>query len=668
MNTTDLPSKFHNLVLLENEVPVPACLCLGAAELSCLFDNFPEVVDAAGLILDRIDRTSGTFLAADLAEIQDIIGSLSTSQTAQCRLLDLLRPCFGNDWYDAAYAVRSANTIEDRSSKSFAGLYDTFLDVRENDFLQAIRAVWMSAYSRAVITERIHAGLLNGSNPMNVIIQRMVPARYAGVAFSRHPVTGEETMLIEIVEGRGDSLVSGRNAGDHYEIDRRQQGAVTTAQNREHQPILEAVTRLLLDVERRMGPVDIEWAWDGRAAWLLQARAITSLDRVEARNEAVLLVTDLYGADGSVLEQMRPLPDFISYFRDKRTRIADFARRHNLGSATALVIRLNGKALELPAFETDVLDAFSGNEVILDFSSSFRQIILPREKLVSELEVLLNDRQRLHTIVVRDFVRGDAGIITHLMHNEEAPATVVGEWSADGLLAINRGTAATRVIRLTGLSTNDTGLPEATASQLYGATVAAHAEIGPVQIEWVRSGGMLYPLDFSALSAQSMFNEPGDGTVISRGYAFAPTLVLDDDRDLELLSIAPSVSLTDVPEASEMGPSFDRLLTRIASCPTAPIIVSSRPLAALAPLLPLVSGFIFERAAVLSHLSILIREKGMPAVQSPEIHAYARSKTSLLVDIGDNISISSPDEENGTTALLLEKFSETGGENDVHLQ
>ena len=297
MHITDLPSKFHNLVLLENDVSVPACVCLGTAELSrASIDNFIEIVDAAGRVLDRINRTSATFLGEDLAEIQDIIGALSPSQIAESKLLDLFRPCFGTDCMDEAFAVRSANTIEDRSSKSFAGLYDTFLDMRGcSELLRAIRAVWMSAYSRAVITERIHAGLLNDSNPMNVIIQRMVPAAYAGVAFSRHPVTGDECdFLVEIVDGRGDSLVSGRNAGDHYAIGRRHPDTAPTARNRNHQPILEAVTSILLHVERRMGPVDIEWAWDGQTAWLLQARPITSLDRAESRDKPIFLVTDLY--------------------------------------------------------------------------------------------------------------------------------------------------------------------------------------------------------------------------------------------------------------------------------------------------------------------------------------------------------------------------------------
>jgi phosphoenolpyruvate-protein kinase (PTS system EI component) len=124
------------------------------------------------------------------------------------------------------------------------------------------------------------------------------------------------------------------------------------------------------------------------------------------------------------------------------------------------------------------------------------------------------------------------------------------------------------------------------------------------------------------------------------------------------LSIAPSVSLTDVPDASEMGPVFESLLYRIGSYQAPPIIVSRRPLAALAPILPFVSGFVFERAAILSHLSILIRERGLPAVQSPEIHAYARSRRSLLMELGDQISISSPDD--GEASRSLRESSSSG--------
>ena len=496
---------------------------------------------------------------------------------------------------------------------------------------------------------------------MNVIIQRMVPATHAGVAFSRNPVTGEDTILVEIVKGRGDSLVSGQKAGDRYTIDRSRPDGSMVVYPADHKIILDAVLPLLRRVEQQLGPVDIEWAWDGQTVWLLQARPITSINRIEASSEPMLVIVDLYGQDGAVLEQMRPLPDFISYFRDKRMRIAEFARRHQLGVATALVLKLNRGGIELSAFLSEVVGAFGSDEVILDFSASFRQIILPRDGLADELRMLMSDPKRLHTIVVRDFIRGDVGIITHVSETQDA---VVGEWSSDGLLAINRGTAETRVFCLAGPDDDDDDLPQAAVGQLYGATLAAHREIGPVQIEWVMSGSCVYPLDFSVLSAQSMFAGSVEGTVISSGYAFAPTLVLDDDRDLEILSIAPSVSLTDIPDASEMGPVLARLLARIGSYPVAPIVVCRRPLAALAPLLPLVSGFVFERAAVLSHLSILIREKGLPAAQAPELYAYAREKKTLLIDIGDSIVISSPGE--GATDLGHVPFNSSETDGDEH--
>jgi hypothetical protein len=662
MNVVALPSKFHNLDRLKTAVSVPPCLCLGEKELSLLFCNFNAISDAAGKILCRIALTSGAFLADDLRELRTLTEALAPADDSGSILVNLLSRCFGEDGLAEAFAVRSANTIEDSSSRSFAGLYETFLDIRGTaDMLDAIRAVWLSAYSRTVITERIHAGLLDDGNPMNVIIQRMVPATHAGVAFSRNPVTGEDTILVEIVKGRGDSLVSGQKAGDRYTIDRSRPDGSMVVYQADHKIILDAVSALLRRVEQQLGPVDIEWAWDGQTVWLLQARPITSINRIEASSEPMLVIVDLYGQDGAVLEQMRPLPDFISYFRDKRMRIAEFARRHHLGVATALVLKLNRGGIELSAFLSEVVGAFGSDEVILDFSASFRQIILPRDGLADELRMLMSDPQRLHTIVVRDFIRGDVGIITHVAEKQDA---VVGEWSSDGLLAINRGTAETRVFRLAGPDDDDDDLPQVAVGQLYDATLAAHREIGPVQIEWVMSGSCVYPLDFSVLSAQSMFAGAVEGTAISRGYAFAPTLVLDDDRDLEILSIAPSVSLKDIPDASEMGPVLARLLARIGSNPVAPIVVCRRPLAALAPLLPLVSGFVFERAAVLSHLSILIREKGLPAAQAPELYAYAREKKTLLIDIGDSIVISSPGE--GATDLGHDPFNSSETDGDEH--
>ena len=652
-----LPRKYLNLVKLEASLDVPRCTLLAELQLGRVFANLTEVIETAGAVLDRIRRTSGAFLGEDLQEIGRIVGELRFSPDAEHVLFGLLMERFGDDVFDRAFAVRSASAIEDTQAKSFAGLYESVLSVRGiAPLLEAVRVVWLSSWSRSVITERISLEVPDTINPMNVIIQEMVAAECAGVAFSHNPVTGADAALVEIVDGLGEALVSGAEQGRLIVFDTSDAPLDATHGDRE---MLGAVVSILRRAQEALGgAIDIEWAWDGRTAWLLQARPITSLVGRAASAEPVLLVADLYGDETEALEAIGNLPDFASYFREKRKRISDFARRHGLGASTALVIRLNGAALDLPDFDEAVLSAFTSDEVVLDFNAQIRQVILRRDALAAELRHLLRQPAELHTIVIRDFLRGDAGLITHMVPSGTAPA-VIGEWSEEGLLGINRGTASTQMLRLSHPQARCAGLAEEATRKLYSATVAAHAEIGPVQIEWVLARETLYPLDFSVLSDKAAFSDAGDGVVVSRGYAFGPTLFVDDDRDLRLLSIAPSVSMTDIPAPDQLGQHFERLLARVRACETPPVIVTKRPLAVLATLLPHVSGFVFESAAVLSHLSILIRERDLPAVQCQQMFAFARQARSIILDVGKTVSVSAPDDVSGA------QFQQTKGVHDV---
>jgi pyruvate,water dikinase len=102
-------------------------------------------------------------------------------------------------WLDpeASYAVRSSADVEDGERHSFAGQFTTLLDVPPGDVLAAIEEVAdphnerLAAYlERTGLTAPPHVG---------VIVQRMVPARAAGVAFSRNPLTGLGETVIEAV-------------------------------------------------------------------------------------------------------------------------------------------------------------------------------------------------------------------------------------------------------------------------------------------------------------------------------------------------------------------------------------------------------------------------------------------------------------------------------------
>jgi pyruvate,water dikinase len=118
---------------------------------------------------------------------------------------------------------------------------------------------------------------------MNVVVQRMVNARAAGVVFTADPVSARrDVLIIDAVEGLGEALVSGEATPDHIALDSngkvlQQSLAGDTAILSEDE--LALIAREARQAEVQEGkPLDLEWAIDasGELFWL-QARPITTL-------------------------------------------------------------------------------------------------------------------------------------------------------------------------------------------------------------------------------------------------------------------------------------------------------------------------------------------------------------------------------------------------------
>lgn len=181
---------------------------------------------------------------------------------------------------DPAVAVRSSATTEDLAYASFAGQQDTFLNVRgEKPLLEAIRACWASLWSpRAIEYRRVWT---DGVQPaIAVLVQRMVPAEAAGVAFSVHPVTGEEVIVIEAVRGSGEALLTGAVEGDRYTFDKtssREISAEYQTQRVLDQTKVRTLAETVQALETSCGhAVDVEWALFKGKFYFLQARPVTT--------------------------------------------------------------------------------------------------------------------------------------------------------------------------------------------------------------------------------------------------------------------------------------------------------------------------------------------------------------------------------------------------------
>ncbi len=236
---------------------------------------------------------------------------------------------------DVRVAVRSSATAEDAGDTSFAGMHRSFTNVRGvNDVLARIHDCWVSLFGDRAVAYRAECGLTDEAS-IAVVVQCMVDADTAGVAFSVDPTTGADTIVIEAAFGLGEVVVAGDVDPDRYvvepatlaiiavDVGTKRVSVRRTADGNEHRVTLddaEATRRVLADdeivelativreVARHYGrPQDLEWARvDGRTL-LVQSRPITTIPGPGPVAPGLPIVQGRGAAPGTVVGAVRRL-------------------------------------------------------------------------------------------------------------------------------------------------------------------------------------------------------------------------------------------------------------------------------------------------------------------------------------------------------------------------
>ena len=199
-------------------------------------------------------------------------------------------------------AVRSSAVMEDGQKAAWAGQLETFLYVDRDSFAEAVQQCWVSLYSPRAQAYAKKIKVDPKKNRVAVVVQSMVDSDVAGVAFSRHPVTGGEQVMIEAGIGLGEAVVSGAITPDNYVIDRsggaqktiskqtkvlrrgksgktawHEVGADLQSAQKLTEKQLGELHAAIIAIENHYGyPVDVEWTFVGDKLWILQARPITT--------------------------------------------------------------------------------------------------------------------------------------------------------------------------------------------------------------------------------------------------------------------------------------------------------------------------------------------------------------------------------------------------------
>lgn len=284
-------------------LPVPPGFVVLAAAYEHAITEGPAGPELARLHERALGAVSDTVVLTELCErMRSVVHAVGLDEVVRGPVQAAYR-VLGED---VPVAVRSSAIGEDSAGASFAGMNVTHTSVRGTDALfAAVVDCWASLFTPRVLTYRARRGI-SGQPAMAVVVQRMVDARSAGVAFTADPTTRRrDRVVVEAARGLGEVVVSGAVEPDTYLFDAEgptlletrvghQRHAVVAGPDGDRRVELAAadtagtvltaeqartVARLALSVQAHHHgiPQDVEWAFDDHGdLWIVQARPITT--------------------------------------------------------------------------------------------------------------------------------------------------------------------------------------------------------------------------------------------------------------------------------------------------------------------------------------------------------------------------------------------------------
>lgn len=270
VNTFDaVGNKAKSLILLKNEgFNVP-----NGFVVDCGFYNKTletNGIDAAvgdllkSLNFDNIEETSD--------RICSLFDSIAFDRESRKTLDELLDD-------NTLYAVRSSADKEDMDDLSFAGQYESYLNVGKQDVEKSIVKCYKSLFSPRALSYILSNSIPCDEISMSVVVQRMVESELSGVCFTVDPVSGEDTvMLLEVAEGLGENVVGGKTTPHQCRYDWYNDKIIENDRLLLSDDELRDYSQAFLKIQLCFGyPCDIEFAVKGGKIYILQARMITKI-------------------------------------------------------------------------------------------------------------------------------------------------------------------------------------------------------------------------------------------------------------------------------------------------------------------------------------------------------------------------------------------------------
>jgi len=288
-------------------LPVPPGFVVTVEAYNQFYDSSGIASEVAAR-LEHLNVDDPAQLRRTAASLQELIRRAHMPDAIRAEIIQAYRKLCEHNGAPAEFvAVRSSATVEDTAQFSFAGMFESYLNVRgENEVVRRVQDCWSSAFGARVLFYRVrHA--LHDELAIAVIVQTMVDAEKSGVLFTVDPTTGDPGLLvIEAAWGLGEVVVGGQVTPDQYVVEKKtlnivrktpgQKDFMLVRDARARQTVrvdlpADKATALVLDDaevhtlselglkdETHYGaPQDAEWAAAVGRTYIVQTRPVTTL-------------------------------------------------------------------------------------------------------------------------------------------------------------------------------------------------------------------------------------------------------------------------------------------------------------------------------------------------------------------------------------------------------
>ncbi|MGB9299732.1 MAG: phosphoenolpyruvate synthase, partial [Anaerolineae bacterium] len=269
------------------------------------FTEATRILDQIKELIQDLDVDDNAALLQAAEDAKRIVVAAEMPKDVAKLIADAYKKLCKQEGEELYVAVRSSATAEDTAEASFAGMNETFLNVYgEKDVLEAVKKCWASLYGARVIFYRVERGFESWGMEMGVIVQKMVDADKAGVAFTQNPSTGAPNeLIIEAAFGLADPVVAGQVSPDYYLVDKntlsvldkqikikkfkrvRRDGRTVDIDLPKKEGSSQVLTedeiarvaKVCRDIHNHYGSgQDIEWAIEKDKIYIVQSRPITT--------------------------------------------------------------------------------------------------------------------------------------------------------------------------------------------------------------------------------------------------------------------------------------------------------------------------------------------------------------------------------------------------------